>query len=349
MKRNHAIAEEATQFLASRDEELKKKLAEQEAAKKNKKPKKGEVEIEINPTEYKLMSREILVRMVKLRLEEDDCNAGAIFDNLTSELWPDEKFAIGFISDAIPNQNIQVLIFNFNKEVYPVAGKEEGDEIEVCTNYRYAMRHDPALGGKNSARKREEEKTVAEDKATPRDPKKAPKLIKAISSKKDKNKEEKSGEVVKKIEPKVQRQVVADPRDSYRPKAYTKEEKDAWKTYAKQVTDFYGDLIMKQINSNESEENPVAGGKRIMQEVNIEYDFTYLCEFICKSIVPEPLWPDPDKEPLPPPLINSMLKKPPNRAERAKITKFKIMTPTGEAPNGETLPPLSDKETRWVI
>ena len=130
-------------------EELKKRIAEQEAAKKTKKPKKGEVEVEINAGEYKLMSRDILVRMVKLRLEEDDCNAGAIFDNLTSELWPDEKFAVGFISDAIPNQSIQVLIFNFNKEVYPVAGKEDGDEIEVCTNYRYATRHDPTLSGKS--------------------------------------------------------------------------------------------------------------------------------------------------------------------------------------------------------
>lgn len=106
---------------------------------------------------------------------------------------------------------------------------------------------------------------------------------------------------------------------------------------------------MKQINQNESEENPVASGKRIMQEVNIEYDFTFLCEYICKSIVPEPLWPDPDKEPLPAPLINSMLKKPPNRAERAKITKFKILTPTGEAAEGEKLPPLTETATRWVI
>lgn len=86
--------------------------------------------------------------MVKLRLEEEDCNAGAIFDNLTSELWPDEKFAIGFISDAIPNQSIQVIVFNFNKEVFPVPGKDEGEEIEVCTNYRYAIRHDPALSSR---------------------------------------------------------------------------------------------------------------------------------------------------------------------------------------------------------
>ena len=292
------------------------------------------------------MSRDILVRMVKLRLEEEDCNAGAIFDNLTSELWPDEKFAIGFISDAIPNQSIQVLIFNFNKEVFPVPGKDEGEEVEVCTNYRYAIRHDPALSGKARAQKKEEEKTGTE--ATPRDAKKAPKAPKVAPAKKDKKSDDKAGENVKRSETKTTK-VVTDPRDSYRPKAFTKEEKDAWKVYAKQVTDFYGELVMKQINANESEENPVAGGKRILQEVNIEYDFTYLCEYICKSVVPEPLWPDPDKEPLPPPLINSVLKKPPNRNERTKITKFKILTPVGEIAEGDKFPQFSEKETRWVI
>lgn len=293
------------------------------------------------------MSRDILVRMVKLRLDEEDCNAGAIFDNLTSDLWTDEKFAIGFISDAIPNQNIQVLVFNFNKEVHPVPGKEEGEEIEVCTNYRYAMRHDPALAQINRQQKKEEEKVAAEEKATPRDAKKAVKAPK-VGAKRDKKSELQVLESNKRPESKSQK-IVTDPRDSYRPKAFTKEEKDAWKVQAKQFADFYGELVMKQLNQSEGEENPVAGGKRIMQEVNVEYDFTYLCEYICRSVVPEPLWPDPDKEPLPPPLINSVLKKPPNRSERAKITKFKILTPTGDAAEGDKLPPLSEKETRWVI
>lgn len=38
--------------------------------------------------------------MIALRLQEEDCNAGAIFDNLTSENWVDEKFAISAISEA---------------------------------------------------------------------------------------------------------------------------------------------------------------------------------------------------------------------------------------------------------
>jgi len=40
----------------------------------------------------------------------------------------------------------------------------------------------------------------------------------------------------------------ADPRDSYRPKVFTDEEKTKWKQYALSVNDFYGELIMKQIN-----------------------------------------------------------------------------------------------------
>ena len=70
-------------------------------------------------------------------------------------------------------------------------------------------------------------------------------------------------------------------------------------------------------------------GDRLLREQCIQYDFAFLCDDV-KKIVPEPQWPDPDNEPLPPPLINSIQKKPPTRAERAKITKFSIWTPLPE-------------------
>ena len=40
-----------------------------------------------------------------------------------------------------------------------------------------------------------------------------------------------------------------------------------------------------------------------MVDIFIQYDFKYLCEN-SKKTVPEPLWPDPDKEPLPAPIIH---------------------------------------------
>ena len=91
-------------------------------------------------------------------------------------------------------------------------------------------------------------------------------------------------------------------------------------------------------------------------------------------MVPEPEWPDPDNEPLPPPLINSIQRRPPQRAVRTPITKFSIWTPipedqlpkndedeiasnaasnkdaeAKEEDDGPKLPPMTDKQTRWVL
>ena len=98
----------------------------------------------------------------------------------------------------------------------------------------------------------------------------------------------------------------------------------------------------------------------------------FLCDDI-KKVVPEPEWPDPDNEPLPPPLINSIQRRPPARAQRTPITKFSIWTPipedqipknqddevasnppadgeeNKEEDEGPKLPPMTDKQTRWVL
>ena len=72
------------------------------------------------------------------RLSQEDCNAGAIFDCLESEYWPDSKFAIELIAEAVPKQNLQVIMLRFQRDTQ---NAESGEEpAEVCTNYRYARR-----------------------------------------------------------------------------------------------------------------------------------------------------------------------------------------------------------------
>jgi len=44
--------------------------------------------------------------MIVKRLEEEDCNAGAIFDNLTSEHFLEEKPTVEMICQASGLQNI---------------------------------------------------------------------------------------------------------------------------------------------------------------------------------------------------------------------------------------------------
>lgn len=120
--------------------------------------------------------------------------------------------------------------------------------------------------------------------------------------------------------------------------------------------------------AEEAEEKPaeIRYGKRILIPQFIEYDFKFLCD-AAKAAVPEPLWPDPDKEPLPPPIIHQIVRRPQVRPERKDITMFSIWTPRPEAarpPSAEdgqaqaeegaeegqdTLPPMTKDQTRWVL
>lgn len=95
------MGEEATAYLEAQEAKLQEVLAENEKKKKAKKGKK-EVEEEIDEKLYKYLPKELLLKMLAKRMQEDDCNAGAIFDNLTCQYWPDEKFGIELICDAVP-------------------------------------------------------------------------------------------------------------------------------------------------------------------------------------------------------------------------------------------------------
>ena len=88
-------------MLEEQDAKLQEELVEQEKKKKAKKKGKDQEE-EFDAKKFKYLPKELLVRMLSKRLQEEDCNAGAIFDNLTCQYWPDEKFAIELVCDAAP-------------------------------------------------------------------------------------------------------------------------------------------------------------------------------------------------------------------------------------------------------
>lgn len=173
--------------------------------------------------------------MLSKRLQEDDCNAGAIFDNLTCQYWPDQKFAIELICDAVPKQNVEVVVFNFNKEPM-VEADESGDAeatTEVCTNYRYARRHDPIHIPKVEDQKKDDQ--VATDSPAVKRPTKA-KNQKAGAKKKDTaqieadEKAAREEEEKKKLkEAEFERKRAEElARAAYKPKDYTSEEKAEW-------------------------------------------------------------------------------------------------------------------------
>lgn len=304
-----------------------------------------------------------------------------IFDCLTSEFWADEKYAVELISDAVEKQNVLVLLFNFKQEEVTV--NDVKSEIEVCSNMRYAQRHDPSAQNKKQAK--QEENKEATERQTPRPAKSSKNVAKSLKGKDKKSTEELDIAAIEAEAERLRKKQEAEQaaleaaeakKDRIRPKEMSADEKKAWREYAQAMSDFHGDLVMKTIpdekpaedadpeqqQDDQQNEEPKAVeepkkeiGQRNLMEINVEYNYTFLCEHLCASVVPEPIWPDPDKEPLPPPVISSILKKPPNRAERNKITKFSIFTPTlkdgekWEPTEEEPMPPMSDAQTRWVL
>jgi hypothetical protein len=73
-------------------------------------------------------------------------------------------------------------------------------------------------------------------------------------------------------------------------------------------------------------------GTRILYEVHTQYNFRYLCEKVIEQI-PEPIWPDPDKAPLPAPTIEQIIKRPSNRPVKQPVTLFSIWTPVDKLEN----------------
>lgn len=68
LKRGGEFADEIIKVQEEKQQELAAAQAALEAQKKAKKPKKGEVEPTIDEAEYKLLPRELLIKMVKLRV-----------------------------------------------------------------------------------------------------------------------------------------------------------------------------------------------------------------------------------------------------------------------------------------
>ena len=52
------------------------------------------------------------------RLAAPDCNAGVMFDDIKSKLWPSELYALKCVMEAIGTHGLQLVVFNQQKDAY---------------------------------------------------------------------------------------------------------------------------------------------------------------------------------------------------------------------------------------
>ena len=250
------MAEEATKHLEEQELKLQEIMAEMEKKKKAKKGKKDQEE-ELDPTPFKYLPKDLLRRMLAKRLQEDDCNAGAIFDNLTCQYWPDEKFGIELICDSVPQQNVEVVLFTFNKEKGESEDGEAGKTHEVCTNYRYARRHDAHHRPQDDEKKEERQDSAALVAKRPskvqqkakggKQPNK--KDVAQIEAEEKAAREAEEQERLKEAED-ARKQAEESARAAYRPKSYSNEEKNEWAKQKEDLEQFFSSIVVRQTNSS---------------------------------------------------------------------------------------------------
>ena len=82
------------------------KIVEQEREKLLKKAGKKSKELEdkwgpIPVNLYTYVSEDVLKKLIAARLQHEDCNAGAMFDNLKSEYWPNELYLMKCLLEVV--------------------------------------------------------------------------------------------------------------------------------------------------------------------------------------------------------------------------------------------------------
>ena len=128
----------------------------------------------------------------------------------------------------------------------------------MCTNYRYARRHDPAHITKVDEEEKKEPAAADAGDSKKRggakaSPPKGRGATKADKTKKDPaaqaaeeagNKEAEEASRLKEAD--IQRKKAEEAaRAAYRPKAYTDEEKGAWKAYVEDLQSFFARIVMR--------------------------------------------------------------------------------------------------------
>jgi len=129
--------------------------------------------------------------------------------------------------------------------------------MDVCTNYRYQRRNDPKFKVAVEDDKKDNEQSKEElEKLAPS--KKKAVVVKKGPAKRGEKKDPSQDAANKKIaeeaemerkkkELEIERKRAADAaRESYKPKDYTPEDKDAYAKYAEEMSTFFGELIARQ-------------------------------------------------------------------------------------------------------
>lgn len=343
MQKNMPVAQKAQKYLAEKAKEYE--VQKEEKEKKMKKLKKGDPEPILNEADFKVLPKEILVEMLKNRMREEDCNAGAIFDNLISEHYKGEVEALEVISEACESQNLRAVLLQIPDD-HPTITTNETKEIK---------KDDTVQETPNKEIKKEETKNeeATEEEKQPEDAK--PVFIpKKLSEEEKKQYLEKYAKMEQKMSELTVKALASQQEPIIKKEEAKNEEikKEEAKKEEVKKEESKKEEKAPEVKKQEEEKivNIIKYGDRIYSPIEMIYEQDKLFEAILEHI-PSPEYPDPSKEPLPPAKIEQLISRPKELKQAPeKILEYTLMTKKKVNETVDPSKPIDyEEKTRWVI
>ena len=415
LERETEVGIKAKQYLEQKKVEYDQLVLERE--KNKKKRKKGEEEPEIRKEDFECLPEDLLIELLKNRINIPDCNAGVIFDNIAASFYPREIDGIRLIMNTLPDQHVQLVNLyhpvdasglEASQIIYPPPAPDVEQALKDLLNSRLPSRPGARPTTKEEGRTREKKPTQIRIKsAMTKERNKENKSIKEIP----KQIEKIEREVIPEGENNVEKQVEKEPLfeinyptelspeelklhnmkandlidvilGQYKePVIPVKEEKKEDKKDAKKDSKALlstaskaglkdpkqkvPEVIPEETKIEEPEEPKIEVPKqtlvtkdnRSVISLPIIYNYQQFNYSILEN-VPEPQFPDMDKEPVPEPVLHQILRRPPIRPRFEKMKNFTVLTPKEnfineadwEIPLEEPLENTTiNTQTRWVV
>jgi len=239
-------AEKALKYLEDRNKDLENVKADREKIlkKAGKKAKQKEEELGLlDEKPYLYLNEEILEELVLERIKHPECNAGAIFDNLTAKEYPHELIAVKVIMKALKEHKIQLILIEPQKDE---AGFEV-DKVIEWENMDKAFIEKPVVAKKKNPRRGSQMNSKEGEKKEKKDKNKA----NASQEKKSRGNEE--GKIENNEPPLF---------EIFKPREFQdNEEKEAWNSMRQDIVD------LMQLNLKESIKEKLEIIKRIMRYI----------------------------------------------------------------------------------
>ena len=335
------LSETINEYLAQRQEELNVQM---EAREKLLKQRKKFDDALVEPAQYRWLEPDVLEQAFKERFELPDCNAGVVIDDLKCEFWQDEATGVKLLQKLLNEQGIYLVVL----ERAAPSEEAEGEEAKVEAK-------EPVEGEEGEEAERDPDHIdlpELDEEADEAWEAKRTAVMEVWNKTESEPSVKEEGEEAEEAPVEEVKEEEAPPQEQEEnPQAPSEQENAEEGEPVEEVPDAEENESPKGSQVDPAEEAPIEVVEeafelvRLLVTIEVDDNTRKTLEKAMES-VREPIFPDPNTLPLPPPKTMQIVARPKIRHRRHLQQHFSIYTPIDQTPLEEVEEPEKDKKDK---